>query len=126
MVEIEERLEEHHRRPEGLGGTNKPSNISFVPIDQHKAYHVLYGSLNAYQTADKINKTAPTGFMVVCEFINGVEVKKRGRHDSKNPRKLRKAEEVVFGDMSFEDKIAYINNVWLDPSYHLYIVKIPK
>lgn len=117
-------LEEHHRRHRSHGGTEKDSNVSWVPILKHKAYHVIYGNLNAYQVADKINTTAPVGKKVVCKFINGIEVRGEGGHDSKNPRKLAKAEEEVFGGMTFEEKIASINNKWLDPSYHLYIEDI--
>jgi hypothetical protein len=119
--------EEHHRRPRSVGGTNAPSNISYVPAKKHKFYHTIFGDLNIYQSADKINAYfRPRGFLVYAKLINGDEVKKEGvGHDSKNLNKLIPAWDGLFGkEASFEECIAELNSKWIDPSYHLYIRKI--
>ena len=117
--------EEHHRRPRSVGGTNTPSNISYVPSKKHKFYHTIFGDLNIYQIADKINAyfRPPIGFLVSVKFINGDEVKKEGiGHDSKNLNKLIPAWNGLFGkDTPLEECIAELNSRWIDPSYHLYI-----
>ncbi|MEI6659956.1 MAG: hypothetical protein WCK91_00855 [bacterium] len=81
--------------------------------------------MNAEQIANKINLSPwkPKGVTVVCRFINGSEVKLRGNYDCKDDTKCDLAWKTLFGTESFEDTISYINNVWLDPSYHFYIVK---
>ncbi|OGI77078.1 hypothetical protein A3C57_02650 [Candidatus Nomurabacteria bacterium RIFCSPHIGHO2_02_FULL_33_12] len=117
--------EEHHRRPRFVGGDDSQSNISYVEPHKHKPWHVLFGSLNAFQIADRFNtlEFKPEGIKVICEFINGSPVLKKGNKGSSNKNKIDSAWEKLFGkDKSFKEAIAYTNNVWLDPSYHLRIV----
>lgn len=119
--------EVHHRRPRSVGGTNSPSNISYVPSRKHNNYHTIFGDFNIFQVADKINAYfRPLGYLVYVKFINGDEVKKKGfGHDSKNIDKLLSAWEELFGeDCSFEECIAQLNAIWIDPSYHLYIKRV--
>ncbi len=124
MGKIQTATEEHHRRPESLGGTNVPSNISFVIPKLHQAWHVLFGNMNSEQICNLINMYwKEEGVTVVCKFINGTETKLRGFHNSKKSSKLIYAWRTLFKDLSFQETIDYINSVWLDPSYHLYIIK---
>lgn len=118
--------EEHHRRPRSLGGITIPGNISYVISSNHDNQHTLFGNMNASQIADQINKFPykPDGFMVVCKFINGTEVKLTGENNSKSKSKIHYSWNSLFKDLEFIEIIKYINNVWLDPSYHLYIEKI--
>ena len=118
-------VEEHHRRPRSLGGADKPPNISFVPHRLHRHWHTLFGNLNAEQTCNKINLSPwkPRGVTLVCHFINGTEVAIRGKHDSVQVSKCQLAWYRLFGRLAFRETINYINNVWLDPSYHFYIVR---
>lgn len=116
--------EEHHRRPRSLGGSNDSSNISYVRREQHRSWHTLFGNLNAFQVCNKINAFSwkPEGVTVVCKFINGNEVSRMGEgRGSRNARKLKAAWELLFGKYGFQENINYINHVWLDPSYHLYV-----
>ncbi len=114
--------QEHHRRPRSLDGTDSPSNISFVQLTPHQHWHTLFGNMNAFQICDTINSFyKPDSVTVVCKFINGSEVKKKGAHESKKDSKRTKAWRALFKGMSFEETIKYINNVWLDPAYHLYV-----
>lgn len=117
----------HHRRPIFLGGLDVPSNTSLVESVPHRHYHAMFGNLNAYQIAAKINGYfCPRGKVVECHFFNGHEVKKSGNSDSKVFQKLDYSWENFFpqSGMTFEEKISWINNVWLDPSYKLKIVKV--
>jgi hypothetical protein len=117
--------EEHHRRSRSLGGSDSLSNISYVPRGLHRDWHTLHGNLNAKQISQKFNASPrkPKGVTVICRFINGDEVTMKGRHDSKNVKKCQLAWERLFGNMTFSEAINYTNSVWLDASYHLYIVK---
>lgn len=48
---------EHHRKPESLGGKRVPENISKVPINKHRAWHLLFKNLPPDAIARIINKT---------------------------------------------------------------------
>lgn len=116
--------EEHHRRARSLGGSNHPSNISYIPAEKHGAWHVLVGNMNAYQIADFFNSCTekPKDITISCCFINGVEVLKKGENNSRNPKKILKAWKTLFCDCeTFEEMMAYVNNILLDPSYHFYL-----
>ena len=118
--------EEHHRRACSIGGTSKPSNISYVKSRDHRAWHILFGNMNAYQVCTCINhiRYKPEGLLVVCKFINGAPVRGWGQNNSKNEYKISYAWHYLFNGMDFLSIIHYINNVWFDPSYHLYVEKI--
>jgi len=121
------KTEEHHRRSRFTGGGENKSNISNVPPHLHKAWHVLFGSMNAIQICNLINKSKflPPGTWLFCEFINGSEVQKMGGQESKNENKRRIAWNTLFSKCSdFHEIISYINNVWLDPSYRLRILPV--
>jgi len=127
MPKVQVVTEEHHRRPTSLDGhkTNL-SNISYVSSMKHEAWHVLFGNMNAFQICTRLNHLKPVefaNFVVVCKFINGTPVIKRGKHSSHKKSKIRKAWRTLFGDSTFREVLSYINNVWLDPSYHLYLKK---
>lgn len=34
----------HHRRPVVLGGTNESRNLSLLPKDKHRAWHILFST----------------------------------------------------------------------------------
>jgi len=123
-----ETLHPHHRRPRSLGGTDDSYNKSWVEKDLHNAWHIMFGNMDAFQIANYINSFdipyKPDNIYVVCKFINGDEVKKSGsvsNNFSKDESKILASWNKLFGRMKFEKIIAYINNTWLDPSYHLYI-----
>jgi len=124
MIEISVLRQEHHRRSRSIGGTSKPANISYLEEQPHRDWHTIVGNTNAFQTCNILNKLPyiSKDLMLVCKFINGSEVKGRGSHNSKNKRKIDTAWKSLFKDWEFIDIIEYINNVLLDPSYHLYIV----
>jgi hypothetical protein len=46
----------HHRRPRSRGGNSKPSNISYVCAEQHKAYHRIFSNMTPYEIADVLNQ----------------------------------------------------------------------
>ena len=119
------RTEEHHRRPRSLGGLDSITNISYVEWNKHQSWHTLFGNMNAQQICNVINSCfKPPEVEIVCKFINGQEVLKKGGKESNNKKKRSCAWETLFKGLSFKEAIQYINNTWLDPSYHLYIEKI--
>ncbi|HLP86793.1 MAG TPA: hypothetical protein VK153_02890 [Candidatus Paceibacterota bacterium] len=109
-------------------GTEAPSNISYLKGKIHKAWHVLVGNMNALQICDFLNhiEFKPENINITCVFINGTPVILKGKNNSKNPTKIRRAWETLFKGLEFKDAIAYINNQLLDPSYHLYLEEIKK
>ena len=115
--------EEHHRRPRSIGGTNLPGNTVYVVAKKHRAWHILFGNMNALQICRSLNKNPykPEGKKIVCKFINGVEITKEGANQSKKATKISFAWKTLFEDLEFKDIISYINGTWLDPSYHFYI-----
>lgn len=123
MVTTSQEFNDHHRRPRSLDGSQKPSNVSYVPVRLHRYWHTLFGNMNAFQICNKINtRFKPEGVTVICKFINGSEVTLTGGQESKNPNKEKSAWKHLFGDLTFSEIIDYINGTWLDPSYHLYII----
>lgn len=116
--------EEHHRRPRSIGGKETPANVSNVKGVQHRNWHTLFGNKNADQICDWLNNDCPykpEGVKIVCKFINGTRVTKFGKNCSKKQSKISSAWQSLFKELEFDEIVRYINNVWLDPSYHLYI-----
>ncbi len=125
MGEISVIAQDHHRRPRSIGGSDKPANISYVKDQDHKDWHTLAGNLNAYQLCNWFNKLEfikPTNVILVCEFINGSQGKGHGGHNSKNKHKICSAWKSLSKGLNYEQTIEYFNSVWLDPSYHFYVV----
>jgi len=120
---------EHHRRPRSIGGTESPGNVSLIVRKIHRNWHILVGNMNASQICNLLNHLdldgKPENVKLNCSFINGTQVKGRGENNSKNAHKIEKAWRDMFPvkNLSFTEKIDYINNVLLDPSYHLYIIE---
>jgi hypothetical protein len=118
-----QKLEVHHRRPESLGGTDSEENISYVDPRMHKYFHILFGNLNAFQTRDELNEwCAPPRKTVICKYVGGSKVTKKGGKQTKKNGKREKAIKQFFKNMTFVEKIDYINSHWLDSSYQFYIL----
>lgn len=49
-------IDPHHRRPQSLGGRTEPRNISTVPINKHRAWHLLFKNYSPQVIAKLINK----------------------------------------------------------------------
>lgn len=123
MARPQKLTEEHHRRPKSIGGTDAPANISYVPARLHKHWHTLFGNMNAFQIRDELNLWfAPQRRKVICKFINGSKVTQKGGQQTKKKSKREKAFKMLFKDMEFSQIIDYINSIWLDRSYHFYIL----
>lgn len=45
----------HHRKPRSMGGSGKASNISNVRIEDHQAYHRLFGPGSPWVVAQILN-----------------------------------------------------------------------
>jgi len=60
---------DHHRCPETLGGKSVPRNISTVPCNKHRAWHLLFKNHTPQRIAEIINKTwiDPDWEMVVVQ-----------------------------------------------------------
>lgn len=118
-------LEEHHRRPRSVGGDSRPTNLSYVPSDLHRSWHAMFGNFNVFQIVERLNQWVfwDLGREVYPVFINGSRVYKTGQNACKEKKKFLQNWEIFLkknnGDLKYT--INYINNVWLDPAYHLYI-----
>lgn len=62
-------FDDHHRKPQSKGGTNKSSNISRVRRDKHVAYHKLFGNGSPHDVARILNSIwiDPDFMLVVVE-----------------------------------------------------------
>ncbi len=49
------RLTRHHRKCKSRGGNGKPANITMVEERLHKAFHLLFSNMDAYQIAQQLN-----------------------------------------------------------------------
>lgn len=47
----------HHRRPKSFGGGNDDENISHVPANKHRAYHLLFDAGDPRVIAERLNET---------------------------------------------------------------------
>lgn len=125
IIKGESKLTEHHRRPRSLGGTKIQGNMSFIPMYVHKAWHIIVGNMNPEQICNLINiNFKPKGLTLICVPINGDRCQKQGTNDSRSDdfERISLAWNALFEkQMTFRQKIAYINNVLLDPAYHFYI-----
>lgn len=52
----EKKFNWHHKRPRSLGGASTPENMSYVPVELHRAWHLLFQNYEAQQIADIINQ----------------------------------------------------------------------
>ena len=117
---------EHHRRQRSLGGTKIPGNMSLLPMYIHKAWHIIFGNMNPEQICNLINiYFKPKGVTLICAPTNGYRIQKQGTNDSRSDdfEKITLAWNTLFEGqrMTFRQKIAYINNVLLDPDYRFYV-----
>ncbi len=120
MVETEP----HHRRPRSLGGSDSPKNVSYVTPPLHESWHTLFGNMNIYQICNYLNSIhyKPENLYVVCEFINGDRILKMGGQNHSNDKsKISFAWNILFKGMNFTEAVSYMNSIWIDPSYHLYV-----
>lgn len=113
----------HHRRPLSLDGLDREWNKSNISLEIHTAWTIIAGNMSAEQICNHINiNFKPRGLTLICIFINGKKCTKSGKCGSEDQIKMSYAWRVLFRRYSrFKDKIDYINNVLLDPSYHFYI-----
>jgi hypothetical protein len=51
-----EAMSRHHRKPRSKGGSDDPSNISWVSTKQHQAWRTLFGNKDAHTIAQLINE----------------------------------------------------------------------
>ena len=54
-IRLRHDLTQHHRRTRSAGGSNNPSNISWIPDNKHRAYHLLFKDMSPYQIAKELN-----------------------------------------------------------------------
>lgn len=50
-----QQLTRHHRNPRSNNGSDKPENISLVPLKKHQAFHALFSNDDVYKIAEKLN-----------------------------------------------------------------------
>ncbi len=102
--------EKHHRLPKSRGGTNEPRNISRVRVKYHRAYHLLFGNMNAQEIARVLtdfwidpdyylvavprNKRSPAGRRkrMYCEDCEAEVLRHISKFSIKNPRQLEEWE----------------------------------
>lgn len=119
----QEKVEEHHRKPSSIGGTNQPGNLSAVLGSRHRDWHTLFGNLDAPLIFEKLKEDILKfgfSFSLDLDFcIVKISVEPKNGNFSKNQSKRKKAWERLFKDMYLAEIIREINDIWLDPDYIL-------
>lgn len=113
----------HHRRARSIGGSDLPENKSLVKASAHKNWHILFGTMNAFQICGFLNRSyqKPKNMTLVCRYVSGTEVLLFGSNGSSDTHKRRVAWDSLFKNMSFSEIIVCINQVWIDPVYQIEI-----
>lgn len=92
-------LSRHHKRCRSNGGSDKKSNLSYVPQKRHSAYHYLFS-----------NSLPPD----MCDLITRLL-----RNDKTlSPRHFMEWKKLV-GSRSPEKAMKYLNASFIDPRYIL-------
>lgn len=111
-------MERHHRKPKSRGGKNRMSNISVVEQTRHRAWHTLFGNLDPDTIALHIQNIWMPGVRLSISrgnyTANVVTCPTVGFTDRKESAWF-----TLFGAMEEIAIIEEINEVWLDPEYHL-------
>lgn len=50
-----QKITKHHRKPKSKGGKRTPQNISHVPENKHRAYHMLFADKDVNDIAHILN-----------------------------------------------------------------------
>ena len=136
------KLTKHHRRPRKLRGNGNPENISWISDKKHRAWHTLFNHNDALAIAKNlimwgiINRRIrvrvlnpdiaisdyPQFFGTIYPYKNTdaiyIPLPKGIRIGSLEMTKTRKeAVKTLFGQMSDEEIIQEINDLYLDPNY---------
>ena len=53
---MEPNLSRHHRKCKSNKGTNNPSNLVYVPLSHHRAFHTLFGNSEAQTIAQELTE----------------------------------------------------------------------
>ena len=79
-IQVPEGMDKHHRLPRSKGGNSSAGNISVVPINEHRAWHRLFGNKTPEEIARIISNVwiEPKFYMIVVlrkQLVRG----KRGK-----------------------------------------------
>jgi len=114
----------HHRRPRSLGGSDSPSNLSYVDKKKHNAFHIIFGNANPLQTAHILGILYKDwAFTAIPKpHITNIRFGQAGR--SKNWNKLG----IAFDDIGWNKKtvptiIKEVNETWIDPDWSIMCFK---
>ena len=63
----------HHRKARSLNGSDHPNNISWVPANKHRAFHLLFGAGEVHEIVGILNNVwlDPAWEVVVQPRMNG-------------------------------------------------------
>lgn len=105
------RLTIHHRKPTSIGGEDSERNTSIVRRFKHEAWHNLFSNC----PADGIQQRFVQLYnrFVVDATLHKTE--RKGWKYIKRQRSWRR----LFGDMTLEQMMQDINEVWIDPDFRL-------
>ncbi len=114
---------DHHRRPRSIGGFRDPRNLyKNAPKTKHLLWHLLFGTLNAFQIVDEINRNKYFGrSSISLEQIGKLNITlKEGDYGCKDLVKLKCVFDFMFReDRARKQKLDTINHLWLDPDFIL-------
>lgn len=136
----------HHRKPKRFGGTKDDENISIVLKTEHKAWNELFDNLSAphivrlfmeyyemFNDQSKLNYEVRQIAFSVLKILNSLQEYGRALSEQELQKikivltqhrlQMRKerAWRLFFGDLSLEECVAKINDIWIDPEYELIV-----
>lgn len=113
----------HHRKPKSIGGSlHEKRNRSYVPEDEHRAWHSFFDNLPAQQIKNRL----PAFYEIFSMRTTASDLQTSINEEwvQRDQRRIKKVEawETLFGDTSNLPQITErINGTWFDPDY---VIKI--
>ena len=114
-------LSKHHRKLQSHGGGNSKRNISYVPLWQHRAWHVLYKDLKPQDIITTFSQDYEVYGTDVIKSPLMKELHEGWANNTDEKIKRTQAWYALFTDMTLEDIVHDINTRWLDPDYEILI-----
>jgi hypothetical protein len=116
-----DKLTRHHRKLKSDNGSTHRSNISFVPLRKHRAWHILYDDLPPKLIIENFRQDYEVFGIDVVKSDLMKKLHEGWANSSHQKIKRSQAWQTLFADKTLEEVVREINTIWLDPAYEIRI-----